>query len=158
MRPISLSFLCRAIPPDFVRLDQDILSPLAGKKQLYTYETLDFWEQIKTPGSAWFLQAPFFFFLPHFFPYLGSSSKITWPPLCTTLLRMSLKCSGLYLSQFRCTSPHLLATGDGSNSPTIVGDVFIHPSAKVHATAKVSRRRPPPPKLLCCKWIRSTQF
>lgn len=40
----------RALPADYVRLDQDILSPLAGKKVLYTYETLDFWEQIKTPG------------------------------------------------------------------------------------------------------------
>lgn len=40
----------RALPADFVRLDQDILSPLAGKKELYTYQTLDFWEQIKTPG------------------------------------------------------------------------------------------------------------
>ncbi|GAB4827461.1 hypothetical protein Ancab_034345 [Ancistrocladus abbreviatus] len=37
---------------DFVHLDQDILSPLAGKKQLYTYETMDFWEQIKTPGMS----------------------------------------------------------------------------------------------------------
>lgn len=35
---------------DFVRLDQDILTPLAGKKKLYTFETNDFWEQIKTPG------------------------------------------------------------------------------------------------------------
>lgn len=35
---------------DFVRLDQDILTPLAGKKKLYTFETADFWEQIKTPG------------------------------------------------------------------------------------------------------------
>jgi len=83
-----------------VRLDQDILSPLAGKKQLYTYETRDFWEQIKTPG-------------------------------------MSLKCSSLYLAQFRFTSPHLLASGDGSKSATIVGDVYIHPSAKVHPTAKL---------------------
>ena len=40
----------RAIPADYVRLDQVILSPLAGKKELYTYQTLDFWEQIKTPG------------------------------------------------------------------------------------------------------------
>lgn len=52
---ISFNFLshmisCRTLPTDFVRLDQDILSPLAGKKQLYTYDTLDFWEQIKTPG------------------------------------------------------------------------------------------------------------
>lgn len=40
----------RAMQADFVRLDQDILTPLAGKKKLYTFETNDFWEQIKTPG------------------------------------------------------------------------------------------------------------
>jgi len=48
-RPYKLN-INRALPPDFVRLDQDILSPRAGKKELYTYQTLDFWEQIKTPG------------------------------------------------------------------------------------------------------------
>lgn len=90
----------RSLPTDFVRLDQDILTPLAGKKKLYTYETMDFWEQIKTPG-------------------------------------MSLKCSGLYLAQYRSTSPHLLASGDGSKTATISGDVYIHPSAKVHPTAKI---------------------
>lgn len=90
----------RSFPLDFVRLDQDILSPFAGKKQLFTYETMDFWEQIKTPG-------------------------------------MSLKCSGLYLSQFRFTSPDLLASGDGTKSTLIVGDVYVHPSAKVHPTAKI---------------------
>ncbi|KAI3409388.1 NTP_transferase domain-containing protein, partial [Psidium guajava] len=88
------------IPSDFVRLDQDILSPLAGNKQLYTYETMDYWEQIKTPG-------------------------------------ISLKCSGLYLAQFRLTSPHLLASGDGTRSATVIGDVYVHPSAKVHPTAKI---------------------
>ncbi|KAH6797414.1 ADP-glucose pyrophosphorylase family protein [Perilla frutescens var. hirtella] len=90
----------RSLPTDFVKLDQDILSPLAGKKQFYVYETRDFWEQIKTPG-------------------------------------MSLRCSGLYLAQFRFTSPHLLASGDGSKKATISGDVYIHPSAKVHPTAKI---------------------
>ncbi|PKA59879.1 putative mannose-1-phosphate guanylyltransferase 2 [Apostasia shenzhenica] len=85
---------------DYLRLDQDILSPLAGKKELYTYETREFWEQIKTPG-------------------------------------MSLKCSGLYLAQIRHTSPHLLAESKGSRrSATIVGDVYFHPSAKIHPTAK----------------------
>uniref|UniRef100_A0A1J3GGR5 Mannose-1-phosphate guanyltransferase alpha-B n=1 Tax=Noccaea caerulescens TaxID=107243 RepID=A0A1J3GGR5_NOCCA len=88
------------IPADFVRLDQDILTPLAGKKQLYTYETMDFWEQIKSPG-------------------------------------MSLRCSGLYLAQYWLTSPQLLASGDGTTSAIVVGDVFIHPSAKVHRTAKI---------------------
>ncbi|XP_042497707.1 mannose-1-phosphate guanyltransferase alpha-like [Macadamia integrifolia] len=96
----ALQSATKTLPSDFVRLDQDILSPLAGKKQLYTYETLDFWEQIKTPG-------------------------------------MSLKCSALYLGQFRFTSPHLLASGNGSKSATIMGDVYIHPSAKVHSTAKI---------------------
>ncbi|XP_031480558.1 uncharacterized protein LOC116250772 [Nymphaea colorata] len=96
----ALQSATKTLPMDFVRLDQDILSPLAGKKKLYTYETLDFWEQIKTPG-------------------------------------MSLRCSALYLSQYRHTSPDLLATGDGTRSPTIIGDVYIHPSAKVHPTAKI---------------------
>ncbi|KAK4767890.1 hypothetical protein SAY87_003031 [Trapa incisa] len=96
----ALQPVTRNLPSDFVRLDQDILSPLAGKKQLYTYETLDFWEQIKTPG-------------------------------------MSLKCSGLYLSQFKITSPNLLANGDGVKAPTIAGDVYIHPSAKIHPMAKI---------------------
>lgn len=96
----ALQSVTRSLPSDFVRLDQDILSPLAGKKQLYTYETMDFWEQIKTPG-------------------------------------MSLKCSALYLAQFRYTSPHLLSSGDGEKSASIIGNVFIHPSAKVHPTAKI---------------------
>ncbi|XP_052175170.1 uncharacterized protein LOC127790012 [Diospyros lotus] len=96
----ALQSATRSLPSDFVRLDQDILSPLAGKKQLFTYETMDFWEQIKTPA-------------------------------------MSLKCSALYLAQFRLTSPHLLASGDGTKSATIIGDVYIHPSAKVHPTAKI---------------------
>lgn len=96
----ALQSATRSLPSDFVRLDQDILSPLAGKKQLYTYETMDFWEQIKTPG-------------------------------------MSLKCSALYLAQYRCTFSHLLASGDGTKSATIIGDVYIHPSAKVHSTAKI---------------------
>ncbi|KAK2996461.1 hypothetical protein RJ639_025523 [Escallonia herrerae] len=95
----ALQSATRSLPTDFVRLDQDILSPLAGKKQLYTYETMDFWEQIKTPG-------------------------------------MSLKCSALYLAQFRFTSPYLLATGDGTKTAAVIGDVFVHPSAKVHPTAK----------------------
>lgn len=50
---------------------------------------------------------------------------------------MSLKCSGLYLSQFRINSAHLLASGDGTKNATVVGNVYVHPSAKVHPTAKV---------------------
>ncbi|KAG4190985.1 hypothetical protein ERO13_A07G062800v2 [Gossypium hirsutum] len=48
----ALQSATRNPPSDFVRLDQDILTPFAGKKKLYTYETMDFWEQIKTPGKS----------------------------------------------------------------------------------------------------------
>jgi len=51
---------------------------------------------------------------------------------------MSLKCSGLYLTQFHQISPNLLANGDGKKHAMVVGDVYIHPSAKVHPTAKVA--------------------
>lgn len=50
---------------------------------------------------------------------------------------MSLRCSSLYLAQYRATQPELLTSGEGQKSPTIIGDVFIHRSAKVHPTAKV---------------------
>ncbi|KAG2324243.1 hypothetical protein Bca52824_006971 [Brassica carinata] len=89
------------IPADFVRLDQDILSPLAGKKQLYTYETLDFWEQIKSPGY--------------------DVSKV----LGTLSFPVPVD-----LSQ-------VLASGDGTKIAIVIGDVYIHPSAKVHPTAKI---------------------
>ncbi|KVI06379.1 Nucleotidyl transferase [Cynara cardunculus var. scolymus] len=117
----ALQSATRSLPADFVRLDQDILSPLAGKKQLYTYETMDFWEQIKTPGRK-----------------TKPASNAAINP-CSRLHRMSLKCSGLYLYQFRYTSPDLLTNGDGTKSATIIGDVYIHPSAKVHPTAKYDK-------------------
>ena len=50
---------------------------------------------------------------------------------------MALKSSALCLYQFQYTSSHLLASGDGIKNATIVGDVYIHPSAIVHPTAKV---------------------
>ncbi|GAQ90945.1 GDP-mannose pyrophosphorylase [Klebsormidium nitens] len=90
----------RGSAAEFIRLDQDVLTPLAGKRQLYVYETLDFWEQIKTPG-------------------------------------MALRCSGLYLAQYRRTNPGLLASGDGPGKAAIVGDVYVHPSAKIHPSAKL---------------------
>ncbi|RUP45282.1 nucleotide-diphospho-sugar transferase [Jimgerdemannia flammicorona] len=37
---------------DKLRLEQDLLRPLAEARKLYMYETKDFWRQIKTAGSA----------------------------------------------------------------------------------------------------------
>ncbi|KAJ8449140.1 hypothetical protein Cgig2_004195 [Carnegiea gigantea] len=50
----ALQSATKSLPSDFVRFDQDILTPLAGKKQLYVYETMEFWEQMRTPGVSQF--------------------------------------------------------------------------------------------------------
>jgi mannose-1-phosphate guanylyltransferase len=36
--------------PDSVRLEQDVLRPLAGTGSLYVFKTEEFWRQIKTAG------------------------------------------------------------------------------------------------------------
>lgn len=35
---------------DQLRLEQDVIAPLAEKRKLYVYETTSFWRQIKTAG------------------------------------------------------------------------------------------------------------
>lgn len=50
---------------------------------------------------------------------------------------MSLKCSSLYLKQYRLNTPELLSNGEASVTANIIGDVYAHPSSKVHPTAKV---------------------
>ncbi|KAH9306604.1 hypothetical protein KI387_011008, partial [Taxus chinensis] len=96
----SLEFSSPSVQKDFIRLDEDLFTPLVGKKKIYTYETLDFWEQIKTP-------------------------------------RMSLRCSSLYLKQYRLNTPKLLSNGDATVTANIIDDVYVHPSSKVHPTAKI---------------------
>eukprot|EP00475_Leptophrys_vorax_P008459 TRINITY_DN15490_c0_g3_i1.p1 TRINITY_DN15490_c0_g3~~TRINITY_DN15490_c0_g3_i1.p1 ORF type:complete len:392 (+),score=26.07 TRINITY_DN15490_c0_g3_i1:123-1298(+) len=49
---------------------------------------------------------------------------------------LALRCSQLYLTSYRQTAPQLLAAS-AAGGPTIVGDVYLHPSAKVHASAKL---------------------
>ena len=120
---------CRTYPQGFVRLDQDILTPLAGKKQLYTYETNDFWMNIKTPASV---PAP----TPHPIPSSLPSPQPHSPALSRCSL--SLKASENYLSLYHTTNPALLAQNGGVTG-LVKGDVFVHPSAKVAPTAKVHR-------------------
>ena len=35
-------------PDEILRLEQDVIVPLAAAKKMYVYETKDFWRQIKT--------------------------------------------------------------------------------------------------------------
>ncbi|RKP25166.1 nucleotide-diphospho-sugar transferase [Syncephalis pseudoplumigaleata] len=39
-------------PLEQLRLEQDILQPLAGNQRLFVYETVDFWHQLKTASSS----------------------------------------------------------------------------------------------------------
>lgn len=89
--------------PDLVRLEQDVLRPMAGTGTLFVYETTEFWRQIKSAGSA-------------------------------------LPANKLVLASYRKNCPERLTTvsdGKDSKGPTIVGDVFIHPTAQVDPSAKI---------------------
>ena len=57
-----------------------------------------------------------------------------WEQLKTPLL--ALKCSDLYLQQYRSSEPSLLSV-QRADCYTVVGNVFVHPSAKVAASAKL---------------------
>jgi len=35
-------------PDEQLRLEQDVIAPLAAAKKMYVYETKDFWRQVKT--------------------------------------------------------------------------------------------------------------
>jgi mannose-1-phosphate guanylyltransferase len=35
-------------PDEILRLEQDVIAPLAASKKMYVYETKDFWRQVKT--------------------------------------------------------------------------------------------------------------
>ncbi|KAK1927222.1 nucleotide-diphospho-sugar transferase [Papiliotrema laurentii] len=37
---------------DILRLEQDVIAPLAAAKKMYVYQTKDFWRQVKTAASA----------------------------------------------------------------------------------------------------------
>lgn len=37
---------------DLLRLEQDVIVPLAASRKMFVYESADFWRQIKTAGSA----------------------------------------------------------------------------------------------------------
>lgn len=82
---------------DCIRLEQDILMPLAASGSLYTFHTTRWWSQIKTAGSA-------------------------------------IYANRHYLDLYHKTHPDRL-TKCGKDKPTIIGDVFIHPTATVHSTA-----------------------
>ena len=86
---------------DVIRLEQDIVTPLAGSGSLHVYHTNKWWSQMKTAGSA-------------------------------------IYANRHYLKLYQTAAPELLTLND-NKGPSILGDVYIHPSASVHPTATVSK-------------------
>lgn len=110
--PRSSLFLLPQEPVDVLRLEQDILMPLAGARRLYVFETQDFWCQIKTPGMALLCSEMYLERFRYNIQEEGHSRR----PVATVQLASSS------------------STDDG---PVIQGNVVIHPTASVHASAKL---------------------
>jgi mannose-1-phosphate guanylyltransferase len=105
-----------------ISLEKDVLIPLAGKHGMCLYETTDFFIQIKHAR-----------YMPTFPRHCAAPVEFIF---CSLVTRFN----EVLLQQYRKTSLQLLAkSGDGNSAPLIVGDVYIHPTATVHPTAKVVR-------------------
>ena len=98
--------------------------PLAGTGKALVYQTTKWWSQLKTPGAAVYANRH----------YLNVNinqlfSKVFFSP-CDLILFSNVFSKQL----FRERKPERLASG---SQPTIIGDVFIHPTADIHPTAVV---------------------
>lgn len=97
-------------PDEILRLEQDVIVPLAAAKKMYVYQTKDFWRQMKTAACVVHLNANI--------AYINSSA---------------VTASSLYLSRFLKTAPEFLA----KPTANIIAPVYIDPSASIDPTAKV---------------------
>lgn len=112
---------------DIVRLEQDILRPLAGSKRLFVYtcQPKDFWMQIKSASSS----------IPANRLYLSHLKTIApekfVPAFSTAALTPANSVANLN------NTTNLNGAGKSVSSPELVGNVLIHPSAIIHPTAKI---------------------
>ncbi|XP_078481478.1 LOW QUALITY PROTEIN: mannose-1-phosphate guanylyltransferase regulatory subunit alpha-like [Ciona intestinalis] len=74
-------------------------------------------------------------------PYAGSGkmfvykTKEVWGQIKSAA--SAIHANKLYLSLYHKTNPERLAQNSQKQSPTIIGDVFIHPNAEVHSSAVI---------------------
>jgi len=94
-------------PDEILRLEQDVIAPLAAARKMYVYQTKDFWRQMKT--AAW-VEA-----------------------VCSADASSAVTASSLYLSRIYSTSPELLAKASSS----VIPPAYIDPTATIDPTAKV---------------------
>jgi len=85
--------------PDILRLEQDLLQPLAGTGKIFVFVNNRPWRQLNTASSA-------------------------------------LLANALFLGEIAKQTPELNAK-NAEGAPEIVGNVYIHPTAKIHPNVKL---------------------
>eukprot|EP00184_Porphyridium_aerugineum_P008846 CAMPEP_0184691528 /NCGR_PEP_ID=MMETSP0313-20130426/352_1 /TAXON_ID=2792 /ORGANISM="Porphyridium aerugineum, Strain SAG 1380-2" /LENGTH=439 /DNA_ID=CAMNT_0027149267 /DNA_START=199 /DNA_END=1518 /DNA_ORIENTATION=+ len=104
-----------------VRLEQDVLMPLAGKKMIYVFKTNDFWGQIKAPPQALVCSGL----------YMDYFKKME-PELLTAPASTKMRAS-----RGMASAPSHESLGSNFAKLDIVGTCMIHPSAKVSPDARI---------------------
>eukprot|EP00871_Galdieria_phlegrea_P004911 jgi/Galph1/5420/GphlegSOOS_G4009.1 len=107
---------------DIVRLEQDIIMPLAGKGRIVVYEMEGFWAQVKEPAAALRCSQLYLEYYKENKPELLTTSS--------TFLRARMDSLLFTRNQKPNVNLHEMKLN-------IVGAVYIHSSAKVESTAKV---------------------
>mmetsp|Transcript_3696 Transcript_3696/g.9634 ORF Transcript_3696/g.9634 Transcript_3696/m.9634 type:complete len:415 (+) Transcript_3696:92-1336(+) len=100
-----------------IRLEQDILMVLAGRKRIYTILTDNFWCQVKTPAHALALSAM----------YLDAADAA----------KKAGNKSGAQLLQKVASTDSFMRSSANNAKFTLVGSAFVHPTAKVSPLARI---------------------
>jgi mannose-1-phosphate guanylyltransferase len=118
-----------------LRLEQDVLAPLAAGRKLYVYMTKSFWRQIKAAGYR-----------------LTSYLKLIRPYLILLTHRSAVPANALILASYKTTNPSLLRNRsptivssspglandkDAKKEPEIVEPCFIDETAQLDPTARI---------------------
>ncbi|CDS43130.1 mannose 1 phosphate guanyltransferase [Echinococcus multilocularis] len=108
-----------------IQLETEIFQPLAGSGTLYAFHTERFWSQIKHPGAVIYANRQMLALYHRTHPHR------------LAVHRVSINSNGN--TTFDTTDATTEASGDGETTTTssarIIGDVYLHPTARVHPTA-----------------------
>ncbi|KAJ1911021.1 hypothetical protein IWQ60_000655 [Tieghemiomyces parasiticus] len=118
---------------DVLRLEQDVIRPMAAAHQLSVYVTDQFWRQIKSAASA----------VPANAAYLAQMQHDPEAAKGLTLARPFIRNPN--------SSP---AGADVPEGPEIEGPVYIHPTAQIHPTAKLGPNVSIGPRVVLGKGVR----
>lgn len=99
----------------YIRLEQDLLAPLAGTGRLYSFVSSNWWSQVKTAGKI---------LIETHLNWRGISQQI--------FVGSAIYANRHYLELSKRNHPERFQNNFGC---TIIPNVYIHPSASVHPTA-----------------------